>query len=173
MFDFTAEQFPFKLACFEGIEDPEAINNFIKEKQPQIALIDARQIISLSHVQVAVFNTRTHEQRDRMQSKNIYMELLRCLSPDGRLNGALKTIAVQKDTKDVIAITFEDKFPEVPGLKNPIEFEKFIKKEKTDFSLIKKEFKITDLMLETFTYEQIVISTLSTMASDFIRMKQI
>ena len=173
MFDFKAENFPFKIACYENIEDPDSINNFIKKEQPLVALIDARSIISLPHIQVAVLNTKAIESRGKMQSKNIYLELLRCLSPDGRLNGALKSIAIQKDTKDVIAVTFEDEIPKIPGLVEQIDFDSFIRKQKTDFNLIKKDYKITDEMLETFTYEQVVITTLSVLASDLFRVKQI
>ena len=173
MFDFQAEQFPFKIACYEGITDPDEINGFIKKEHPPVALVDARQIISLAHIQVAVLNMRSLEARGKMQSKNIYLELLRCLSPDGRLNGALKSIAIQKDTTDVIAITFEDKMPDIPGLGEKIDFDSFIRKQKTDFSLIKKDFKITDEMLENFTCEQVVITTLSVLASDLFRVKQI
>ena len=101
------------------------------------------------------------------------MEFLRCLSPDGRLNGAMKSIVIQKDTTDVIAITFEDDFPQIPGLGDKIDFDTFIRKHKPDFSLIKKDFKITDDMLDNLTYEQIVITTLSVLASDLFKIKQL
>ena len=58
MFDFKAENFPFKLACYEGVSDPTEINNYVKKEQPPVALVDARKIISLAHLQVAVLNTR-------------------------------------------------------------------------------------------------------------------
>ena len=173
MFDFTIESIPFKVYCYENIEDPDQLNEYIKKERPPLALIDGRQIISLAHLQIAVLNTKSLESRGKMQSKNIYLELLRCLSPDGRLNGALKTIAVQKDTKDVIAVTFEDKMPEIPGLVNPTDLDTFIGKKKTDFASIKETFKITDEALENFTYEQCVITTLSVLASDLFKVKQI
>ena len=172
MVEFFADKYKFKMCYFENIGDPQTINDYIKANQPPVALIDARTIISLAHVQVAILNMRTIQERDQTQSKSIYLEILRCLSPDGRLNGALKFCAIQKDTTAVIAITFEDEFPSIPGLSDPKTFDQFLANPKTDFDKIKKAFKLSDAMLATYSHEQLVITTLSVLASGLHRVKQ-
>lgn len=161
------------MCYFKNIGDTTTINEYIKTNQPPVALIDARTIISLAHVQVTILNMKSIEERGQMQSKSQYLEILRCFSPDGRLNGVLKFVAIQKDTTDVIAITLEDEFPSIPGLTDPKTFNEFLADKKTDYEKIKKAFKLTDAMLQVYTHEELVITALSVCASGLYRLKQI
>jgi tRNA threonylcarbamoyladenosine modification (KEOPS) complex Cgi121 subunit len=159
--------------CFSGVSQAESIIAFLKESQPPVCLVDAKSIVSPRQIQVAVLNALTFQKYGKMEAKNIYLEILRCLSPDARIGGAFKFIALGKETKDAIAITLEDLMPKVPGLENLIDMDSFFADPRTDFVLVKKIFSVTDEMLKRYSYEQIVITTLAVAASELVRTRSV
>ena len=173
MFDFESDDIYFKLAFYPNIIDPDGINERLKSLQPDLLLIDAKSFISLKQIQFAVLNAKNFEQKNKMVSKNIYFEVIRCLSPDGRLNGGFKFCGINSKTQSIVALTFEKDFPDNLGLPQPLSIEELILNPQTDLNIVKKHYKITDEMLKSFTIEQIVISTNSISVSDLIHIKTI
>lgn len=171
MCDFEASDIHFHVYCYTNVTGSDEINNYLKANQPPICLVDAKIIICIKQIQVAVLNAVALQKSEKMQSKNVYMEILRCLSPDGRLSGAFKYCAVGKSSTDVIAITLENEMPKIPNLTNPISFEDFNQKPKADLPLVRKIFQITDEMLQMYSYEEIVMTTLAVTASDLVHTK--
>lgn len=168
--DFGAQ---FSIFCFTDIENAEEILQHIKENQPPVCLLDAETIISTKQIEVAVLNALGFEAQGKREAKTIYLEILRCLSPDARLAGAFKHIALSKTTKNVIAVTLEEQMPEIPGLDKPTAIDKFFEIVKPNFGLVNKIFQINEEMLKLYSYEQIVTTTLAVAASNLIRTKSL
>ncbi|KAH0788029.1 hypothetical protein GPJ56_008061 [Histomonas meleagridis] len=104
-----------------------------------------------------------------MRSKSIYMEILRCLSPDGRLSGALKHLIITDATKEIIVVTFEDGIPTIPGIGEEVELNTFFSTHFIDYPHLREIFQINDEMLQAYTYEEIVLTTLAVISSDLVR----
>jgi tRNA threonylcarbamoyladenosine modification (KEOPS) complex Cgi121 subunit len=160
----------FHLYCFPEIASPTPILEFIQKSQPPICLIDPRTIVSPLQIQVAVLNALSLQSQGKMGAKTIYMEILRCLSPDGRLTGAFKHISITATTTAVLVVTFEDSLPPIPGLENPLSADEFFSMWKPDLPVIHQIYQITDEILKTYNYEQIVVAALAIAASDLTRI---
>lgn len=163
----------FRLFFFTDITSPDDIMACLKEKQPPVCLIDPSTIISPKQIQIAVLNALGFERQGKREAKTIYLEIMRCLSPDARLSGAFKHIAFGSKSKAAIAITFETEMPQVSGLENAkqLSMDEFFDQIKPDLALINKIFRITDDMLKLHSYEEIVTTTLAVAASDLVRTK--
>ena len=59
--------------------------------------------------------------------------------------------------------------PEIPGLGPILDFQSFFDSYKPNFTLINKLYMITEDMLSVYSYEDIICSTLSIVASDLVR----
>jgi hypothetical protein len=81
-----------------------------------------------------------------MEVKTIYLEILRCMSPDPRFGGAFKHLAVGDTTTAKVAVTFEESIPAIPGLGNPVPIDEFFAAPKIDISQI---YQVTDEILRT------------------------
>ncbi|OHS94809.1 hypothetical protein TRFO_38993 [Tritrichomonas foetus] len=169
MSDFEVAGNHFKVACFTEVTSPTEINQFLKEKRPEICLVDAKIIISIRQIKVALLNALSLQKTNQMQCRTIYLEILRCLSPDGRLSGAFKNCAVTETTKSVIGISLSDSIPEIPGLGKQIPVDEFFDNHQPDINFISKIFMINDDMLKIYSYEDIIVTTLAVVASDLVR----
>jgi tRNA threonylcarbamoyladenosine modification (KEOPS) complex Cgi121 subunit len=159
--------------CFTEVTQNTDILNFLKEHQPPVTLVDAKTIVGLKQIQVAVLNALTFQKQGKMEAKNIYLEILRCLSPDARLGGAFKHIALNKMTERAIGITLESEMPEIPGLGGIVAVEEFFSNEMADLALVKEIFSITDESLKRYNYEDVIVTTLAIAASDLVRIKSV
>jgi tRNA threonylcarbamoyladenosine modification (KEOPS) complex Cgi121 subunit len=159
----------FRVYCFTVIPAVEEVIGFLKKSQPPVCLLDAKTVVSPLQLQVAVWNAVAMQRQDKMEAKTIYLEILRCMSPDARLGGAFKHLAVGSTTTAAVAVTFEDAIPVIPGLGSPVPIDEFFAAPKVDLELVRQIYQVTDEMLQTFTYEQIVATTLTIAASDLIR----
>ena len=169
MTDFEVAGNHFKVCCYPQITSPSEINHFLKENNPDICLVDAKIVISVRQLKIAVLNALALKKSNHMQCQTIYKEILRCLSPNGRLHCAFKNCAVTDSTKAVVGITLENYVPEVPGLGNKIGVDEFFDTNKVDLNLISKLFMINDEMLKVFSYEDIIVTTLAIVGSDLVR----
>ena len=165
----------FRLFFFTDITDGDDIINYLKEKQPPVCLVDPATIISPKQIQIAVLNALGFQKQGKQEAKTIYLEVMRCLSPDARLSGAFKHLAFGKSSKAAIGITFEDEMPQIPGLQSAkqLSMDEFFDTVKPDLALINKIFSITDEMLRLHTYEEIITTTLAVAASDLVRTKSV
>jgi tRNA threonylcarbamoyladenosine modification (KEOPS) complex Cgi121 subunit len=170
MTDFALPGGRFRLYCFPELPSPTPILTFLKESQPNVCLIDPRTILSPLQIQVAVLNALSLQTQGKMEAKTIYLEILRCLSPDARLSGAFKYIAITATSTAALAVTFEETLTPIPGLDGAVSADQFFGAWKPDLGLIRQIYMINDEALKTYSYEQIVVAALSIAASDLIRV---
>jgi hypothetical protein len=161
----------FRLFCFPHVPTPTPIVNFLKDAQLPACLFDPRTIVSPLQIEVAVLNALSLQAQGRMEARTLYLEVLRCLSPDARLAGAMRHLAITAETTAVLALTFEDALPEVPGLAGAVPADEFFAQWQPDIALIRRVYSVTDEMLAVYSYEQIVATTLTIAASDLIRVR--
>lgn len=161
----------FKIACYSEIISSEEINQHLKENHPDICLVDAKTILSIRQIKTAVINALSLQKSEQMQCKSLNLELLRCFSPDGRLNSAFKNCAITESTKSAIGIILDTskQIPDVPGLGQQVPLNEFFDNHKPDLDLINKLYMITEDMLKIYTYEDIICTTLSIVSSDLVR----
>ncbi|KAK8854052.1 hypothetical protein M9Y10_016602 [Tritrichomonas musculus] len=161
----------FKVSCYSEIISPSDINQYLKENHPDICLVDAKLITSIRQIKTAVINTLALQKSDQMQCKSINLELLRCFSPDGRLNSAFKFCAITETTKSAIGIILDASkaIPDVPGLGSQVPLNEFFDNHQPDYELINKLYMITDDMRKIYSYEDIICTTLSIVSSDLVR----
>jgi len=173
MFDYEAEGTKFKLCCYYNLPNAEEISTYLKDNQPPLVLIDARMVVSIRQIKTAVYNALILEKSGKMQSKSVYLEIMRCLSPDGRLSSTLKYVTINVETKDVIALTLNDTFPDVPGLSDPQPYNEEIAQTKIDYVVLRNIYRVTDEMLKFYTFEQIAINTNTIAVSDLVHVKTV
>lgn len=166
-----AGPYHFNVICYNTIDDVEGLKSFLKEKQPPVCLVDSRVIVGKRQLMVSVHNACAIQAENRMFTKSIYLEILRCLCPDGRLQSALKYCTISSKTTSVVAITLEDQIPNVPFLSNPVSFDELFKTPRVDAPLFEQIYKVTEEMREIYTYEEIAVTTLSIIASDLLNTK--
>lgn len=159
----------FHVHYFTNVTSGEAIDKFTKETKPKLSIFDGATIVSPHQIAQSVFNALETEKLGNMRSKTIYMEILRCLSPDGRLSGAFKHIIVTPNTKNAIVVTFEDEIPEIPGIGDEVDETTFFAKNEPDYERIRMIYQITDEMLKVYSYEQIILATLAITTTDLVR----
>lgn len=171
MTDFEIAGNHFKLVCYSEIISAPEINQFLKDHHPAICLVDAQTIISVRQIKIAVMNALALQKSNQMQCKTIYLEILRCLSPDGRLSSAFKNLAITDKTTQAFGIMLDEssEIPQIPGLGPILDFQSFFDSYKPNFTLINKLYMITEDMLSVYSYEDIICSTLSIVASDLVR----
>lgn len=168
---YQAGDTKFKVIVYKSVTDNEKIVSFIKETQPKLCLLDARCVISFAQIKLAVMTAIAAQRANRSQSKSLYVEILRCFSPDGRLGAAFQYFAFGNETKCAIAITLEDTFEQIEGLGSPVPIESYNFQENADLKTIRDIFQITDDMLAVYTYEEIIMSTVSVLATDLMRLR--
>lgn len=161
----------FHLFCFPEVQSSEDALKFIKEQHPEVCMIDAATIISPKQIQIAVLNAVGFQKAGSMGANNIYLEIMRCLSPNARLEGAFKHITFGKSTKHAIAITLDGMMPSIPGLGDPVDVAAFFEHVKPNIELVNKIFQVTEEMLKVYSYEEIIAATLAIACSNLIRTK--
>lgn len=169
----TSMEMNFHVHYFVDVSSGEEINKYVKENQPNLCIFDASTIISSIQISQCVYNALETEKLGNMRSKSIYMEMLRCLSPDGRLSGAFKHIAVSASTKNAVVITFEDKIPEIPGIGKEVNESEFFAKNEPNFELINEIYQITNDMLKVYSHEEIILATLAITTTDLVRSRSL
>lgn len=161
----------FKIVCYSEVLSSSDINQYLKENRPDICLVDARTIINVRQIKTAVLNALAVQKSDQMQCKSLNLELLRCFSPDGRLNSAFKYCAITDSTKTAIGIILDTskQVPNIPGLGTSVTYNDFFDNHKPDYDLINKLYMVTEEMLNIYSYEDIICTTLSVVSSDLVR----
>ena len=159
----------FNIFCFVNVSSPKDVDDYIKNKHPNLCVLDGSLVVSVSHLSSGVLNAISTQKMGVMRSKSIYMEILRCLSPDGRLSGALKHLVITENTTEIVIITFESNIPVIPGIGDEIDVDTFFSSHSVDYSHLREIFQIDDNMLHTYTYEEIILTTLAVVSSDLVR----
>lgn len=171
MTEYNVEDIKFKIQCYKTVKNVHQIINKIRDDPPKVTLFDSRIILSLSQIQSAIFMAKFLESNGKMQSKNLYIEILRMVSPDCRIEAALKLCNINEGTKSVVAVTLEDSFPVIEGLEDPVSFETFMQEPGIDYDYIKSGYRITDDVLKVYTYEQILQEAQAVTVSGIVRFK--
>ena len=124
----------FKVACFSEIISSEEINQHLKEKHPDICLVDAKTVLNVRQIKTAVLNALAIQKSGQMQCNTINLELLRCFSPDGRLSSAFKNCAITNSTKSAVGIILDasKQIPDIPGLGQQVPLNEFFDNHKPD-----------------------------------------
>ena len=159
----------FNIFCFLNVSSPKDVDEYIKKNHPNICVLDGSLVVSVAHLSSGVLNAMSTQNMGFMRSKSIYMEILRCLSPDGRLSGALKHLVIKETTKEIVIITFEDSIPNIPGIGEEVDVSTFFSNHSVDYSHLNEIFQIDDNMLHTYTHEEIILTTLAVVSSDLVR----
>ena len=173
MESFFAETQSFKIACFKHIEDAAALNSFLKSNHPPVCIVDGGLIVSIRQIQTAILNAISIRDQNKMQTKNIYLEIMRCLCPDGRLASALKYFNITEKTRSAVAITIEEEMPSLPHLSEQCDINTFLQEDHVNHEVFRKIYYIDDRVLETYSYDDIACATIAAVSSDLLHTRTV
>lgn len=152
---------------YQNVQNIEDIHNKLLNKELPCCIIKANLVLDPFQIAVAANKAVLNFKYKQMVTKNLFTEVIYCLSTSRNISQSLSTFGISSDTKNILVVTICDEqekestekiiFDCIKGSRIPIsKLSNF-----TDFDLIEKHYKIDEDELKMSSVLDSIVSRVS------------
>ncbi|CAJ0945837.1 unnamed protein product, partial [Mesorhabditis belari] len=132
------------ISLLKDVKNGEELARKIKENPSAATILDGKHFADLFVILGGINQALSNETANCMHAKNIYTEVIYCLSPMKRIDETLKVFGVNAETKHILVICFDEE-PEILSIIQATETTLEALQSLADEASIRKVYELKDI----------------------------